>query len=304
MKPTKLFLALTVAVLLGACTSTVIAQKQKYGNYREIVDSLMQELTAINEYNNATLPPMFYQIRTLQYQIDSLTTLKDSILHRRDSLVKVIEGRRRDLNNDYVETFRKYIPYSEDALADVFTMRSAFGKDSLEKILTSLKPQNRKSLAAKRIRQYLYEDFPSLIGTEFKPFTCYTLTGKKYDWKLIKGKKMLIILDGYGCMNHFDPTAGGRYLKSICEKAGNEHFALVAFLYTKDLKQMTEFSELYEIEELNPVSDLEGELSELHLRYQVRGTPTVIYVDKNGIITHYEMGINLDRINEFLFPVE
>ena len=66
---TKLFLALTVAVLLGACTSTVIAQKQKYGNYREIVDSLMQELTAINEYNNATLPPMFYQIRTLQYPL-------------------------------------------------------------------------------------------------------------------------------------------------------------------------------------------------------------------------------------------
>ena len=47
MKPTKLFLFLAVAVLLGACTSTVIAQKQKYGNYREIVDSLMQELTAI-----------------------------------------------------------------------------------------------------------------------------------------------------------------------------------------------------------------------------------------------------------------
>ena len=32
---TKLFLFLAVAVLLGACTSTVIAQKQKYGNNRD-----------------------------------------------------------------------------------------------------------------------------------------------------------------------------------------------------------------------------------------------------------------------------
>ena len=57
---------------------------------------------------------------------------------------------------------------------------------------------------------------------------------------------------------------------------------------------------MYKIEDLNPVSDLEGELSELEMIYQVRATPTTIYVDENGIIIHYERGLDTGRLEEFV----
>ena len=239
-------------------------------------------------------------MRDIQKQIDSLTALKDRINRERDSLSNAIESQRAKINADRTKLRKEYIPHSELALTEVYQSKNRYSRDSLQSIMKSLTPKVRKSKAAVRLRQYLNNEYPSLIGTQFNPFTCYTLDGKEYDWRRTKGKKMLIILDGYYCMDHSDPTVAGRYLRELCGKAGTDKFALVPFLYAESTEQMKEYSDMYKIEDLNPVSDLEGELSELEMIYQVRATPTTIYVDENGIIIHYERGLDTGRLEEFV----
>ena len=296
----KFYFTLTalLAVLITATPSP--AQNRKYDDYKEKVDSLQKAMVAILEFNNSTIPTMYYQMRDIQKQIDSLTALKDRINRERDSLSNVIESQRAKINTDRTSLRKEYIPHSELALTEVYQSKNRYSRDSLQSIMKSLTPKVRKSKAAVRLRQYLNNEYPSLIGTQFNPFTCYTLDGKKYDWSRTKGKKMLIILDGYYCMDHSDPTVAGRYLRELCGKTGTDKFALVPFLYAESTDQMKEYSDMYKIEDLNPVSDLEGELSELEMIYQVRATPTTIYVDENGIIIHYERGLDTGRLEEFV----
>lgn len=110
----------------------------------------------------------------------------------------------------------------------------------------------------------------------------------------------MIILDGFHCMNPFDPSAAGVYLKSILEKTDQEKVSIIPFVYAENIDQMKKTCNLYNIQKLNPISDMEGEISELKLKYQVEGTPTVIYIDENGTIIHYEFGLDLKRFEEFV----
>lgn len=287
-----------IAVLFVALPS--FAQNRKYDDYKEKVDSLQQAMVAVLEYSNSTIPAMYYHMRDIQEQIDSLAALKDRISRERDSLSNVIESQRAQINADRTRLRKEYIPHSELALTEVYQSKNRYSRDSLQCIMKSLTPKVRRSKAAVRLRQYLHNEYPSLTGTQFNPFTCWALDGKKYDWSHTKGKKMLIIWDGYYCMDHSDPTAAGRYLRELCAKTGSDKFVLVPFLYAESTEQMKEYSDMYKIEDLNPVSDLEGELSELEMTYQVRATPTTIYVDENGIIVHYESGLDTVRLEEFL----
>lgn len=288
-----------LVILIALSASISFGQKPKHDDYKEKKDSLQMEMIALFEWSNATIPNMYFEMREIQSQIDSLTALKDQINTKRDSLMMISDMRREQINNERKEILRRYIPYSEDALTDFYSSKSLYSKDSLETILKSLTPKVRKSKAAKRLKQYIYEEFPSLVGTEFKPFTCYSTDGKKYDWKQTQGKKMMIILDGFYCMNHMDPTAAGQYFTELCKKAG-ETFILVPFVYAEDIQSLKNTSEYYQIGNLGPVSDLEGDLSELELKYQVKGTPTTIYVDANGMIVHYELGLDTDRLEAFI----
>lgn len=290
---------LVLISLMILTTSVSFAQRSEQGEYRHRIDSLEKEKIKNFEWHNATIPVMYREIRDIEARIDSLTAVKDSLSSLRDSLGKLSDEKRIAINEEINQTRKKYVLYSEDALYDTYSMKGGHTRDSLETILKNLTPRVRKSKVAKRLDQYLHSDYPVLTGTLFRPFKCYTLEGKKYDWSHIKGKKTLIILDGFYCMNPFDATAAGKYFREICRKAG-DGFALVPFIYAADIEEMKMASDRHKIGDLNPVSDLEGELSELMLIYQAKGTPTTIYIDENGTIVHYELGLDTVRLEKFV----
>lgn len=290
---------LVLISLMILTTSVSFAQRSEQGEYRHRIDSLEKEKIKNFEWHNATIPVMYREIRDIEARIDSLTAVKDSLNALRDSLGKLSDEKRKAINDEINQTRKKYVLYSEDALYDTYSMKGGHTRDSLETILKNLTPRVRKSKVAKRLDQYLHSDYPVLTGTLFKPFKCYTLEGKKYDWSHIKGKKTLIILDGFYCMNPFDVTASGKYFREICRKAG-DGFALVPFIYAADIEEMKMASDRHKIGDLNPVSDLEGEMSELMLIYQAKGTPTTIYIDENGTIVHYELGLDTVRLEKFV----
>ena len=290
---------LVLISLMILTTSVSFAQRSEQGEYRHRIDSLEKEKIKNFEWHNATIPVMYREIRDIEARIDSLTAVKDSLSALRDSLGKLSDEKRKAINDEINQTRKKYVLYSEDALYDTYSMKGGHTRDSLETILKNLTPRVRKSKVAKRLDQYLHSDYPVLTGTLFRPFKCCTLEGKKYDWSHIKGKKTLIILDGFYCMNPFDATAAGKYFREICRKAG-DGFALVPFIYAADIEEMKMASDRHKIGDLNPVSDLEGEMSELMLIYQAKGTPTTIYIDENGTIVHYELGLDTVRLEKFV----
>lgn len=279
--------------------SVSFGQRPKHDDYRHKIDSLENEKIEDLEWYNANIPAMYYDIRDIEVKIDSLIAIKDSLNHLRDSLSRMSDKKRKAVNEEINQTRKRYVLYSEDALYDTYSMKGGHSRDSLETILKNLTPKVRKSMVAKRLDQYLHGNYPSLTGALFKPFTCYTLDGKKYDWSHIKGKKTLIILDGFYCMDPFDATAAGRYLREFCNKA-RDGFALVPFIYAADADEMKMVSDTHKIGDLNPVSDLEGGLSELKLIYQAKGTPTTIYIDEDGTIVHYEFGLDTRRLEQFI----
>ena len=151
----KFYFTLTalLAVLITATPSA--AQNRKSGDYKEKVDSLQKAMVAILEFNNSTIPTMYYQMRDIQKQIDSLTALKGRINRERDSLSNVIEFQRAKINTDRTSLRKEYIPHSELALTEVYQSKNRYSRDSLQSIMKSLTTKVRKSKAAVRLRQYL-----------------------------------------------------------------------------------------------------------------------------------------------------
>ena len=295
MKTTKLLL-ITALVL---ARSTLHAQERRVDDYKVKQIELRQAQIEHMEWHNATIPAMYFEMRAIQQQIDSLTAVKDSINTVRDSLIAFSNKRNEELNAQWIENLITYSTFSVDAMKDIFSSRHGHSRETLESIYRNATTKVRNSKAGKRLKQFLYAEFPSLVGTEFKPFACWNVDGKKYDWKQTEGKKIIIVLDGYGCMNHFDQTAAGRYLQSLLDAAGPDKLAIVAFVYAESKQEIQVTTDAYQIAHLNPASDMEGNISELKLKYHATGTPTIILVDENGIIKYCERGVDIDALESF-----
>ena len=294
------FIKLIFISALLCASAASHAQKLNCSDYQHKKDSLNQKVAENWEWHNASIPPLYHQVKKIQKEIDSLTAKKDSLNALRDSLMEVSKQRREFLYAEKVGIMLHDAPYSEEAIKDLFISKHSHSREILEEVYQASMSKVKRSTAYKRLEEFLYNEYPSLIGTSFKPFSCYTLNGKRYSWKSHAGKKTVIILDGFYCMNPFEPSAAGVYLKSILEKTDQEKVSIIPFVYAENVDQMKKTCYLYNIQELNPISDMEGELSELKLKYQVEGTPTVIYIDANGTIVHYEFGLDLKRFEEFV----
>lgn len=295
MKTTKLLL---IAALAFAGTA-LQAQERRVDDYKEKQAALRQNMLDHMEWHNSTIPVMYFEMRDIQKQIDSLTAVKDSINTLRDSLIVISQRKDDEFNKQWIDNLMTYPTFSVDAMKDIYASRNGFSRETVDSIYRNATPKVKNSTAGKRVKQFLCEAFPSLVGTKFKPFACWNVDGKKYDWKQTKGKKTIIVLDGYGCMNHFDQKAAGRYLQSLLDAAGTDNLAIVAFVYAESKQEIKEMTDAHDIGHLNPVSDMEGRISELKLKYNVKGTPTIILVDENGIIRYCESGIDVDMLESF-----
>jgi hypothetical protein len=96
-------------------------------------------------------------------------------------------------------------------------MRKQFSKDSLSVLLKQSSEEIQHSASGKALRKYIMKRQKD-EGEPFRKFRCYDADGKRFDWNLTRGKKVLLIHDGLWCMTHgMDNSALRRYLQHHSE---------------------------------------------------------------------------------------
>ncbi|MBR5399075.1 MAG: hypothetical protein IK103_04695 [Bacteroidales bacterium] len=270
--------------------------------YEQKKAALYEEFKENGKWHNAVIPPDRIRAMKIKKQIDSLTKVRDSLMHYTDSLIAISDNNRKRINNDINSLRKDYYAVSESALEDVYRIKKGHTKDSLEKILANLSPKIRKSKAAQRIKEYLTEESLK-AGDKFQEFTCYTLDGKKFNWKSIRGKRLFIILDGYDCMgSHMNPLAFKNYYKNEIEKKikGLGDFVFIPYFSEDSFEKFKKDADYYGMTEYNPVSDMEGNLTNIDIIYNVKATPTCLYVNADGTIKAITEGFEPKDLEEFL----
>ena len=301
----KKFLIILAAVLV--CTGLQAQnnkkqQSKKDAEYEQKKADLYKEFSENMKWHNANIPPDRRRAMRIKKQIDSLTKVRDSLMHYTDSLIAVSDNRRNRIDNDINSLRKDYYAVSESALEDVYRIKKGHTRDSLEKIMANLSPKVRKSKAAQRLKEYLTSK-PLKAGDKIWEFTCYTLDGKKFNWKSARGKRIFIILDGYDCMGgHMNPLAFKDYYKNNIEQKvkGRRDFAFIPFFTEDNYERFKKDADFYGMTEYNPVSDMEGELSKIDIINNVTATPMCVYVDADGTIKAITEGFDPKDLEEFI----
>ena len=83
------FIKLIFISTLLCVAAASYAQKPKDSSYQHKKDSLNQKVAENWEWHNASIPPLYHQVRKIQKEIDSLTAKKDSLNSLRDRLMEV-----------------------------------------------------------------------------------------------------------------------------------------------------------------------------------------------------------------------
>lgn len=304
MKPILLILtAVLVCTSLQAQNNSDKKHQSKADKeYEQKKAALSEEFKENFKWHNATIPPDRIKAMKIKKQIDSLTKVRDSLMAYTDSLIAISQSNTDRINNDRNSLRKEYYSVSESALTDVYDMKRGHSKDSLEKILSNLSPKVRKSKAAKRLKEYLTEE-PLKAGDKLWEFACYTLDGKKFNWKSVRGKKIFIIIDGYDCMgSHMNPLAFKNYYKNEIEQKikDRKDFVFIPFFTEDDFEKFKKDAEYYGMTEYNPVSDMEGKLSKIDITYNVTATPTCVYVNADGTIKAITEGFDPKDLEEFI----
>lgn len=294
--------------MLGFWLATNISYSQDLPDnaaYKARMDSLNTVAgVIINDWNN-TIPPHFIKAMRLEKEAKEHPEHRDSLLAiaakeraTGESLKASIQERldrnqaeRQALMDKYSLVFEDAFPY--------FMMRNGFSKDSLSVLLRKSSAEIRHSSAGKSLRKYIKND-QFAEGDRFRTFRCLDVNGKRFDWSLIKGRKVLLVHDGLWCMNHgMDNTAFRKYLEHL-RKEAPDCIPLIIVNCEKP-EDLREAIEKYGLQEFLVVSEFNKTNGVLNWLYNDKATPTCHHIDENGILVKTTEGVDIDYIEkEFL----
>ena len=296
-----------VLVLAGAFFASSLPAQEITSNaaYRARMDSLSSAFSAVvNEWNEA-IPPHFRKAMQLEKEAEAHPEIKDSLLaiaaEERKTGEAFMPALQEKMDNNQAERqalMDKYALIFEDAFP-FFAMRKQFSKDSLAILLSKASSEIQESETGKALR--LYIENPQIVeGNRFQPFPCYDVNGNRFDWDLIKGKKVFLIHDGLWCMTHGqDNSLFGKYLRHLSEAAPNcLPLVVVNCTAPEDLKVSIEE---YGLQDFYVVSEFKKDLGSLNVLYNDKIRPTCHHIDEQGILVKTTEGIDPDYLEkEFL----
>ena len=296
-----------VLVLAGAFFASSLPAQEITSNaaYRARMDSLSSAFSAVvNEWNEA-IPPHFRKAMQLEKEAEAHPEIKDSLLaiaaEERKTGEAFMPALQEKMDNNQAERqalMDKYALIFEDAFP-FFAMRKQFSKDSLAILLSKASSEIQESETGKALR--LYIENPQIVeGNRFQPFPCYDVNGNRFDWDLIKGKKVFLVHDGLWCMTHGqDNSLFGKYLRHLSEAAPNcLPLVVVNCTAPEDLNASIEE---YGLQDFYVVSEFKKDLGTLNVLYNDQTTPTCHYIDEQGILVKTTEGIDQDYLEkEFL----
>ena len=173
----------------------------------------------------------------------------------------------------------------------LYRVRNEINKDSLGLILKKMDSTILNSKYGKSLT--LYSKSSDLdVGAHYIDFTAKTLNGENISIseQLKKGKPILIIFGGLGCMQEH----GRKILKDFHDNYKDD-IEILAFVFARNKEEWI-YDSNYPLD-ITLLSDMKGDHSPIKIQYDVQVTPTVFLISEEGIITWKSLGYG-NNVNE------
>ena len=226
-------------------------------------------------------------------ETEGLIAILDSLPNQRDSIINVYNVILEIANQKNIELAFKYA-CTPSGLQRLFMVRNHVSKDSLAKVLNTLPEEMQKSEAGLNIKAHL-ETEQLAEGNAFFTFPCQNEEGEPFDWETLKGKQVLLLYGGLGCMG----SEGREALKHLYEHTSRKDLEIIVYWPSSSLEKLQAIRKQFPSDYIF-ISDFKQDASPIRIKYGCQATPTCFLTDKKHQIVVKSEGLDIDAINEHI----
>ena len=226
-------------------------------------------------------------------ETEGLIAILDSLPNQRDSIINVYNVILEKANQKNIELSFKYA-CTPSGLQRLFMVRNHVSKDSLAKVLNTLPEEMQKSEAGLNIKAHL-ETEQLAEGNALFSFPCQNEEGEPFDWETLKGKQVLLLYGGLGCMG----SNGREALKNLYEQTSRKNLEIIVYWPSSSLENLQTIRKQYPSDYIF-ISDFKQDASPMKIKYGCQATPTCFLTDKKHQIVVKSEGLDMDEFNKHL----
>lgn len=226
-------------------------------------------------------------------ETEGLIAILDSLPNQRDSIINVYNSLNEKANQKNIELAFKYA-CTPSGLRRLFMVRNYVSKDSLAKVLNTLPEEMQKSETGLNIKAHL-ETKQLAEGNVLFSFPCQNEEGEPFDWETLKGKQVLLLYGGLGCMG----SNGREALKNLYEQTSRKNLEIIVYWPSSSLEKLQAIRKQFPSDYIF-ISDFKQDASPMKIKYGCQATPTCFLTDKNHQIVVKSEGLNMDAFNKHI----
>lgn len=227
-------------------------------------------------------------------ETEDLFSLLENQPESKDSIIDIYNAMIEEANRKNIALAFKYAS-TPSGLARLFMTRNYIDKDTLRQVLASLPNDMQKSKMGLNIKAHLDTEQLS-VGSTLVPFPCVTEENVEFDWNQLKGKQILLLYGGLGCMG----DEGREYLKTLYKQTNREDLEIVLYWPSSSIEDLKSVKEHYVGNDYAFVSDFKLDASPIRIKYGCQATPTCFFTDKDHIIVVKSEGLNIDEFEKHI----
>ena len=212
---------------------------------------------------------------------------KDSLIKVADDILNVAMDKNRELAIKFAS-----VP---SGLESLYAVRLGLSKDTLQSILSRLPDNMKNSLYGKSILLHINSGQID-EGSRFYDFEAITSGGDKFELSSLKGKSVLFLYGGLGCMG----KDGRDYLDSLYRETSRNNLEIVVYCPNNDLESLKEVRKTYPCDYIL-VSDFLQDHTPVKILYGAQATPTCFFINKQGVVEMKTEGLYQERVNELVY---
>lgn len=226
-------------------------------------------------------------------ETEGLIAILDSLPNQRDSIINIYNSLNEEVDKKNIELAFKYA-CTPSGLRRLFMVRNDVSKDSLAKVLDTLPEEMQKSETGLNIKAHL-ETEQLAKGDALYAFPCQDEEGEAFNWETLKGKQVLLLYGGLGCMGN----EGREALKHLYEHTSRKDLEIIVYWPSSSLEKLQAIRKQYPSDYIF-ISDFKQDASPMKIKYGCQATPTCFLTDKNHQIVVKSEALDMDEFNKHL----
>lgn len=188
----------------------------------------------------------------------------------------------------------QYAPRVPEALDMLYRARNEVPKDTLRKVLALLDRKLTGTAQAVALRRFVACE-PLREGDALLEFPCTQADGTPFDWSVARGKQVLLLYGGLGCMRDF----GRRALKEWFDSTSRDDLLVIVYEPCASLEELRQTKAAYPFDYIY-VSDFQPIGTPMQVEYGAQATPTCFLADRAHIIRAVSVGLDIERFRQSL----